>query len=939
MKFLSTLTFALFISIAAWSQNGTIDGQIVDVKTNEAIIGANVVIQGTTTGSATDLDGNFAITNVKPGTYTIVVTYIAYKTQTISDVVVESGNKTTLKITLVEDIAELEEIVVVAQKEIATDINLLNTIKENKLVVSGISAQQITKLPDRDAAQVMMRVPGITIQDGRFVLVRGVPERYNQVLINGIIGPSTEIDKRSFSFDLIPAGSLDQMLVYKSATAEMPGDFAGGVIQMVTKSPSYDQFTSFGLNFGYRTNTTLQDFNYNAKGSTDKFALDNGFRDMPAGFPSTAALQAGNRFDPLRITAGKTLENNFALNTKKASPDMGINFAMSRNFNVKNIEFSNLTSLAYSNSYTHYSSQFLRYAEFDTDAPTKRFDYSDEVYSNEVRVNVMHNWMVRFNEKNKIEFKNLLVQLGEDKTTQRFGTDFGQRGNDDWRNYAFYHLNRTIYTGQLEGSHTLGDGSNKLSWVFGMNYINRNEPDYRRFRTHRAKAEAGTESPFVAELPPSGNPFEAGRFWSTLQDRGFSHGLNFEKKFGDLSAKRTPTIKAGYFLERKTRAFNARYVNYIIPGSGSAESEDVKRLPIDQIFSPDNIRPGVVTIEEATKPTDHYDGENTLAAGYISTQLPLGDFDISIGLRGEYNVQNLSGIDQNSVPFRVHNPIFAPLPSFNVAYNTSERSLIRLAYGRTINRPEFRELAPFLFYQFEFETALIGNTALKTAYINNVDLRWEMYPNPGETISIGGFYKTFKDPIELYLQVTSDVPQLRYDNSASAYNYGVEVEFRKSLASLGVSRFLRNTSFNLNGAWIASQVDIGAGFGNLARYRPLQGQSPYIINAGVYYSDEEKGFSVNAAYNVFGSRIYTVGDINFPTFWEKPRHSVDFQVSKRLAESFSLKLNIQNLLNTPFRIVQDSKMDQKVDTNDPLIQKYQVGTQFSLSLGWMFTKD
>ncbi|HZY78630.1 MAG TPA: outer membrane beta-barrel protein [Cyclobacteriaceae bacterium] len=942
MKFLFTLSLFSLLSLTAWAQNGTIDGQVVDVKTNEAIIGANVVIEGTTVGAATDIEGKFTIANVKPGTYNVVITYIAYKSQTVTDVVVESGKKTTLKVTLVEDIAELAEVVVTAQKEISNDVSLLNTIKENKLVVSGISAQQMTKLPDRDAAQVMMRVPGITVQDGRFVLVRGMPERYNQVLINGIIGPSTEIDKRSFSFDLIPAGSLDQMLVYKSGTAEMPGDFAGGVIQMVTKSPAYEEFISVGLSAGVRTNTTFQDFKFNASNGTDNFGFDNGFRDMPGNFPTTAALQATNRSSQLRLDAGKTLANNFALNNKKAGPDMGFNFATSQNGKIGNVGLSNLTSVAYSRSFTHYNSEFLRYQDFTTTDPTKRFDYSDNVYSNDVRINVMHNWLININDRNKIEFKNLFVQLGEDKTTTRVGTEFGQRNGQDMQNYAYYHLNRSIYTGQLDGKHTLGDGSYKLNWVVGMNYINRNEPDYRRFRTFRDKSLAGTEAPFEVLLPPSGNPFEAGRFWSKLQDKGFSHGLNLERKFGDVSSKRAPVVKAGYFLERKTRTFDARYVNYIIPNLGQdlEQAYALARLPLDQVFASQNIKPEGFTIEEATKPQDHYSGENTLSAGYVSTQLPLGKFDVNIGMRAEYNVQNLDAIGSDGTPLRVNNPVFAPLPSFNVAYNTSDRSLIRLAYSRTINRPEFRELAPFLFYQFEFESALIGNPRLKTAFIHNVDLRWEMYPNPGETISIGTFYKQLKDPIELYLQVTSDVPQLVYNNSASAYDYGLEVEFRKSLASLGVSRFLRNTSFNVNASWIKSQVDIGANAGgNLARYRPLQGQSPYIINAGVYYSDEDNGFSANAAFNVFGPRIYSVGDINFPTFWEMPRKALDLQVSKRIGKTLSLKLNAQNLLNTPFRILQDSNQDQEIKSSDLLIQKYKVGSQFSLSLNWMFAKE
>lgn len=942
MKSLFTLILLSLISATAWAQYGSIDGQVVDVKTKEAIIGANVVIEGTTVGAATDIEGNFAIPNLKPGTYNIVVTYIAYKTQTIPDVVVESGKKTTLGITLVEDIAELEEVVVTAQKEVNTDVNLLNTIKDNKLVVSGISAQQMVKLPDRDAAQVMMRVPGITIQDGRFVLVRGVPERYNQVMINGIIGPSTEIDKRSFSFDLIPAGSLDQMLVYKSGTAELPGDFAGGVIQMVTKSPGYDEFTSVGLNFGFRTNTTFKDFEKNTTGSTDLLGFDNGDRDLPSGFPTTAVLKEANRNSAIREAAGKSLTNNFALNTMKARPDMGFNFTTSQNFTAGKIGLSNLTSVSYSNSFTHYSSDFLRWNAFSGAPEDRRFQYKDQSYLNDVRVTVMHNWLARFNERNKIEFKNLFVQLGEDKTTIRTGSDFIQRPSDDFRNYAYHYLTRSIYTGQLEGSHTLTDPSMKLTWVLGMNYINRNEPDYRRFRTYRSQQFQGSDEPYVMLLPPSANLFEAGRFWSDLKDKGYSHGLNFEKKFGDLDSKRAPTVKAGYFLESKTRDFQARYMNYLYPSfSDGATGEQLVRQPLGQIFAPENIKAqdGFV-IEEGTTNIDRYHGENLYTAGYVSGQFPVGKFDINVGFRAEYNQQQLTALGNDNIPIKVDNPVFAPLPSFNVAFNSTDRSLFRVAYSRTINRPEFRELAPFLYYQFEFESALVGNPDLKTAFIDNVDVRYEWYPNPGETFSFGGFYKSMKDPIELYLQITTDVPLLIYNNSTSAYNYGVEVEFRKSLASLGVSKFLRNTSFNINAAYIKSEVDIGANAGaNLARYRPLQGQSPYIVNAGLYYNDEDTGFSINAAYNVFGPRIYSVGDINFPTFWEMPRQAVDLQVSKRITKSMTIKANAQNLLNTPFRILQDSDQDQEIKNTDLLIQKYRVGTQYSLSLNWMFMKE
>ncbi len=938
------LTLALIgFSISTWAQNGTIGGVVTDAKTQETIIGANVVIQGTTVGAATDIDGVFLIQNVKPGTYTLVVSFVTYKTHTISDVVVESGNKTTLAITLAEDVAELQEIIVTAKKEIATDLNLLKSIKESKLVVSGISSEQITKLPDRDVAQIAQRVPGVTIVDNRFVIVRGVPERYNQVMINGAIAPSTEIDRRSFSFDMVPAGAIDQMLIYKSGTAELPGDFAGGVIQLVTKQPTYEPFTSVGLNFGFRTNTTFQDF-YNSEGSkTDFLGFDNGFRSIPDNFPSTEALIQSSKNSDLREQAGKSLTNNFANKKRQAPMDMGFNFTTSQNFKIRSAKFSNITMLAYSQSFQHTDAEFLRYNEFTETSATKRFEYRDNFYSNDVRLNAMHNWLIDVSDRFKIEFKNLFVQLGEHETTIRTGDDKIQNPNFDRLNYAYHYLSRSIYSGQLEGTHKLGDGSSKLTWLAGLNFINRNEPDYRRFRTFRDKTFAGSEEPYTMQLPAAGNVFETGRFWSELKDIGYSNGLNFEKKFGTDEEKKAPIIKAGYYAEYKTRDFNARYINYQYPNTADFDQQigqDLSRLPLDQIFASQNIKKkdGFV-IEEGTQPQDSYEGTNLLTAGYLSGSKSFNKLDVTAGFRGEYNIQTLQA-RTNAENIDINNPIFAALPSFNAGYNVSDRSLIRAAYSRTVNRPEFRELAPFLYYQFEYEAAIIGSEKLKTAFIDNVDLRWEMYPNPGEMISVGGFYKKFNDPIELYLQITAENPQLVYGNADAATSWGIEFEFRKSLASLGVSRLLRNMTINLNAALIESNIDIGTSATNQIQNRPLQGQSPYIVNVGVYYSDEDTGLSVNAAYNVFGPRIFSVGDKLFPTWWELPRQSLDFQIAKTWKRRFETKLNFQNVLNAAYRIYQDNDNNNKIVLDEEaLIQKYQVGTLISLGLNWKFIKD
>jgi len=930
----------LVVSVSAVAQTGTISGTVSDAVSGETVVGANVVIQGTTVGAATDIDGRFTIANVKPGTYNLQVTFVTYKSHLIPDVIVEGGRISTIDVQMQEDVSELQEVVITGTREINNDLALIKEIKESKLVVSGISSEQIQRLPDRDAAQIAQRVPGITIADNRFILIRGVPERYNQVMMNGVIAPSTEIDKRSFSFDLIPANAIDQMLIYKSGDAKLPGDFAGGVVKLITKRPTSDRFINGGVSFGYRNNTTFRDHVSSKGSSTDKFGFDGGFRDLPSNFPTTAQLQATTRNSSLRERVGKSLTNNFGYTTRQVPVDLGINLAISQPFTIEGIDFKNITVIAYSNGYQHKNALFKRYNSFDDNTAEEKFSYRDESHMNDIKINLLNNWLVDINDNFQIEFKNLFVQVGEDETTLREGADRYQLSNYDRRNYAYHYLSRSIYSGQLEGTHKFGSNS-VLTWVFGHHSISRNEPDYRRFRTIREMDFRETEEPFLMQLPAAGNLFETGRFWSKLNDLGYSNGVNFEKKFG--GEENNGMLSAGYFAEYKTRTFDARYMNYLYPDGADFDQtvgNELRRLPLEQIFAPENIKKqnGFV-IEEGTRPQDHYQGSNLLTAGFVSGSYHFGKFDLSGGVRAEYNRQSMTfRSNQGGEEQEVNNPVFAPLPMINMAYNLTDRSLIRTAYSRTVNRPEFRELAPFLYYNFEYEVAVYGNPELKTAFIDNLDVRYEFYPNAGELLSVGAFYKNFSDPIEMYLQITSENPQLEYRNADKATDYGFEVEFRKSLASLAVSKFFRNTSVNINAAWIYSQVDIGTQATN-QQDRPLQGQSPYIVNAGLYYEDIETGLSVNAAYNVFGPRIFSVGDKLFPTWWEMPRHSLDFQVSKTWRNRFETKVNVQNALNTMYRFYQDNNSDNKIDKEEAVIKEYQIGTKFSVGLSYKFSKS
>jgi hypothetical protein len=938
--------FFLVALPSLWAQTGSIKGTVIETRTNEPLIGVTVLIENTTIGSATDIEGKFHIKNVGAGTHVLIVSAVGYKTQKITDVVVEAGKTTSLHLTMEEDSEELGSVVVVSFRETDSEIAVVEEVRRAEAVANGISAEQISQSQDSDAAQVMTRLPGVTITDNRFVIVRGVADRYNNVMINNSIAPSTEIDVRTFSFDLIPSNAIDRLLVYKSGAPDMPGDFAGGMIKVFTKNSVEENSTTFNLGVGYRNNTTFQPFVASKGSATDFLGFDNGFRALPDGFPTKEVLQNSSRASELRQTAGRSLTNNFDNTSRTALPDLSFGLNLARKFEVGRLKFSTISSLNYSNSYQYRLIDRHRYFFFDPNAPIeKRFFYEDDNYSNAVRIGLLSNWRVVIGQNATLEFRNMLTQIGENETTIRNGFDYLQRPDEDLRNYAYHYLSRTIYTGQLQGSHDLTGGKRNLTWVVGLNYLNRNEPDYRRFRTFRSIAKRETDAPYTMQLPPSANLFDTGRFFSNLTETGVSNSLTYTFYFGKENVEnaegdaKKPTLRLGYQAEYRQRAFNARYISYLYPGFFDPNiGEALRDLPLDQVFAPENIsnNNGFV-IEEGTRPSDNYTGTNLLAAAFVGGNLPLGKFNLAGGLRLEYNDQKLKSRDDFS-EVRGGKAILSPLPFLNATYDVSTKSLVRLAYSRTVNRPDFRELAPFVYYNFELESGVRGNPDLDIAQIHNLDTRFEFYPNAGEVVSIGGFFKYFQNPIESFLQVTTEQPQFTYRNALNARTLGVEVEVRKAFADLTAAPILRNMSIVFNGSLINSRVDMGASATAQDRVRPLQGQSPYALNATLYYKDEGKGLSLNAAYNIIGARIFAVGDVNFPTIYERPRHAIDLTLMKETESGFNFKVGIQDLLNFRYRFYQDSNLDAKITDIDDPIFTFRRGTQFNVGVSYRLAK-
>ncbi len=926
--YLSLLSF--FILGFARAQSGSVRGVVTDGTTGETIIGANVRIEGTMLGVATGLDGDFDIAKVEPGKYNIIVSFISYKTLRFEDVLVVSEKATVIDVVLEEDLDDLNEVVVIATRETGSNIAIVSEIRNSLQVVSGISADQISLSQDGNAAQVMKRVSGVSIVDNKFVRVRGVDDRYNVVMINNSIAPTTQVDKRTFSFDLIPSDNLDRMLIYKSASPEVPGDFAGGMIKVFTKNSPDDDFINIGLGTGYRQNTTFRQYSQTQGSKTDWLGFDSN-RGLPATFPTTEELNTSGSGNILRANAGQSLTNNYRMDSTNASPDANVGLAFGKNWRIGGKRLSTLTSVSWSQNYQYFLADRNRYFFPEPGTPTeKRDEYFDNTYVKMNEVGFMSNWMLRLNSNHKIEFRNLFNQSGMNETVFRTGKDFIQRP-DGAQDYSFRYESKRLYSGQLEGTHLFNDEMTKWNWVIGGNYLYHEEPDFRRLRTRFSPEGEGS---FQIIAPPSSSPQDLGRYYGFMNEKGVVNGLNFEKKFKGVEQDRPKIFRAGYLADYKWRDFSARYITTFFPGFHDQEAgEQLIRKPIYESFAPENYRQGDGwLIQEGTRPNDQYDASTLVAAGYAGGVYPVGDFNLSGGVRTEYSIQELtSGNDAG--PVNVENVELAILPSFNIDYNFSKRSLIRAGYGKTLNRPEFREFAPFLYYSFEFIAGFFGNPDLQMARIDNIDLRYEFYPNEGETFSIGAFYKFFKDPIEKVQQNITETLQFTYANADDATVYGLEIEARKALSTVTSAPFVKNLSFNVNASLIWSEVFLGEDVAFEANRRALQGQSPYVVNAAMYYIEPISNFQASLAYNVQGPRIFVAGNVNNPSIYELERHAVDLTISKTWREKTTVKFGIQDLLNYQYRFYQDSNFDKKIspDVDDPMYL-WRKGTLLSLTL-------
>lgn len=893
---------------------GAIGGTIRDAATGETIPSAYVFLVGTVHKTLTDFNGRYLFKNLDYGKYEVKASYSGYEAKSAM-VEIINNQAIELDLSIGQKVTNKQEVVVKAKKP-QGELKLELEKKNNVSVSDVISAAALQKTPDRSAGDALKRVSGASIQDNKFAIIRGLNDRYNAAYINDAPLPSSESDRKAFSFDIFPVNMLDNITILKTATPELPAEFAGGLIQIRTKDIPLKNFQSLSYGNGFNTITTFRDkMNYQG-GKTDFLGMDDGTRALPGVIPAKDAFPSllNGQAD-----LAKQFTTDWGTTLSKFAPNTNLQYAMGINSTIKGREFGFIGSLSYNRTNNYNETMRRSYtanAAGGVGASQLENDLLDKVYSSQVLMGALANFSLKLNAGNSISFKNLYSINSDDRVIRRTGELNPLESNPSLlKSTALWFTGNNIYSSQLTGEHLFNKGRFRINWVGGYSNILRTVPNLRRSIYTRMKYLSDPSNPnpqdtmYIANISQSnvGPDYGGGMFFSTNKENISSFKLNLTYVLDTIAGIRTE-LKVGGLYQYRERDFAARqlgYTKYGISGGNVTFRNDLLYQDENSIFSAENmglITPGIggFKLTDGTKYSDSYHAQSTITAGYVSIDNRFNDkWRLNWGARAEYFTQELTSKRSDKSDLFINVKKMDVLPSFNLIYGMTKRQNLRFSGSQTLNRPEYREMAPFAFYDFNTQFVISGNDSLQRAKITNVDLRYEWFPGKNQLLSASLFYKHFENPIEQIAR-PDVLNEISYKNVGSAQNYGIELEFRSVLGSLfnrDSTSFWQNMTLFSNLAIIRSVVDVSQNIGTPYASRPLQGQSPYVFNGGIQFEDKKNMMSYTLNVNRVGNRIAILGSINQPDIWEKSRTFIDFQIAKSfLKEKLEVKVNFQNIL-------------------------------------------
>jgi len=982
MKYFYSLLIAL-ISSAIYSQTAIIKGTVIEVGSGKSIPGVLVKVLNTKLATQTDASGEFIIRNVPVGKQELQFSDFTLETKIISDVDAIKDETTSLTVSMAEKNNTLNEVVIKKTKMKAESVASLLSVQKNSARVSdGISAETIKRTPDKTTSDVLKRISGASVQDNKFVIIRGLNDRYNTTYLNGSPLPSTEPDRKAFSFDIFPANMLDNLVIYKTATPDLPGEFAGGIIEINTKATPDKNFETLSLGTGYNSITTGKKQLYSAGGKTEWLGLDDGTKGLSSSIPSVEnfqALQGQNTQNSYLQIANiaKNSTTDWKLYEKTFSPNASFQYTLGRYFkleNDKSIGF--LGSVTYNRTNVYSETNRKTY-----DAPGQLVtDQLDQNYSTQTLLAAIGNISLKTGSNNSFSFKNLYSIISDNKVMDRNGS-LSQESDPLWiSTTSRIFTNNRIYTGQLNGEHFLSASKIKINWVGSYSNVNREIPSERRNTYVYTKFDNGTVTQPTAYFSTNsvGVDYPGSIYTSLNKENIYSTKVDLSKKI-KLAEDFTTELKVGGIAQTRSRNFSARQLGYVqfrglvngVNYGNNTFLQNISTQPNDNIFNAANMgilgsNSSGLTLFDGTKGNDTYIASSNLDAGYIMVDNTYKKFRLIWGARLESYSQKLDSKSDSGAPITVNASQMDILPSINFIYSLTKTQNLRVSASKTLNRPEFRELAPFLFFDSATRFNTSGDPNLKIAEIKNLDLRYEIFPGKGQLFSFSAFYKQFNNPIELQAQANNSN---QYKNAKDGTNRGIELEYRTLISSIfGTenNKIFDDLTLFTNLAIIRSKVDIS----NLVTSAtlsdiPLQGQSPYVFNGGLQYMNKEFGWSGTLNMNRVGDRIAIHGNQTpggaTPAYWEKGRTFLDMQIAKTFMNNkMELKFNVQNILSQDLIFYQNNEMDtankvsgmtaffNSVLTGDPqdkngfdaseddMVWKTKFGPTFSLSLNYNF---
>lgn len=866
------------------AQNGRILGRVMDAESGRPLPGAQLSVQGTRAGSLAGVDGRYVIVNVPSGEQTLVVSFIGYAPKSVTGIAVPADGAVSLDVTLNSAAVALEGITVSAERERGTVGRALDEQRRATGVVSAISAEQISRTPDGDAAQAVQRVSGVTVQDGKYVFVRGLGERYTTTSLNGARMPSPEPEKKMVPLDLFPAGLLQSITTSKTFTPNLAGDFSGAQVDIRTREFPSSRRVAYSYSLGYNPGVASKTLLRPRSSGREWLAMSAGARDVPQ---PAREIETGMRPGTETNRVINSFRNAWAPTEGLGRPSSSASASIGGSDPVLGRTVGYLLSGSY--SYAEETSADQRRARWfpgteGGDVEWQRFDGTTGRSS--VLWGGLLNLSTMFGPNARVALNNMYNRTADNEARREQGVDenTASRVQIDRLQY----VERSLRSNQLVSEHQLNSRA-RLDWAVTSSGVSRKEPD---------------RSEFVTLLPASGTPIwfddpeGAVRTFGDVSESSFEGKTDYRLDMGSPTRRHQISIGALYrYTDRNadSRGYQIRPRNWTFTDERWMQSPEV-------IFDGRNAQGDDANfLLQTTRSGGGYSATDHLVAGYGMIEFAATDrLRFVGGARVEHSNVALTAENMQAQRTRSTPTYTDVLPSAALNIRVTDRQTVRLSASRTLARPEYRELAAISYREVLGGEQVIGNPALRRTLIRNLDARWEWYPNPSEVVSLALFAKHFKDPIEQRYLGRSGTDTRSFFNAESAENYGVEVELRKGLGFLG--GLLDPIHFFTN----ATVMDSRVVYGDVTEDRAMVGQAPYVLNTGLTYAAPGGGMSATVLYNVVGRRVVNVrpSGEQIPDVFEMPGHAFDIALRFPLLSRMSMKLDAKNLLDSPYEVMQ-----------------------------------